>query len=56
MGYFIQFIDPVNCVMHMFVNGTSGGSRNARTGGGQWRQIGAQLTTGKLTPVILVTQ
>ena len=44
---------------HVYVPKSRGGSRNARRGGameGPWRQMGAQLTTDKLAPAILVMQ
>ena len=44
---------------HVYVPKSRGGSRNARRGGameGPWRRMGAQLTTDKLAPAILVMQ
>ena len=52
-----------HCILHRHthMHTTMGGPRNARTGEGrQWRGRASrwviQLTTDKLTPVILVTQ
>jgi len=57
VGYFIQFSDLVNCVMHMFVNGTSGGSRNARMGAnGRDMEVDRGTVDYKLAPIILLMQ